>query len=156
MMERPRLSALLYVFACGWLQARMCTKAKLAELLIKVPGRAKETYESVCKYLHGEGSVTMSAEVATCSLHSCLPAFPAVQTFGKPAKPPNTGLRMPPVSEQLQISANHFANSMLVLWALLPSDDGASDNTIGNGELVWGMHLLTKQVRLACPRSCLD
>ena len=128
----------------------MCTKAKFVELLSQAPGKAKETYESVCNHL-GEESACMADEMSTCSLQSCLPAFPAVKTFGKPAKPPNTGLRMPPVNEQLQISANHFANSMLVLWALRSPEDGARECGSGSGNLVWGTHLLTKQVSSADP-----
>eukprot|EP00892_Ulva_mutabilis_P007560 jgi/Ulvmu1/5176/UM021_0193.1 len=126
----------------------MCTKVDFAQLLNVNQGRAKETYDNVCKHLEGVGSVCMPAELSTCSLHACLAAFPAVKTFGKPAKPPNTGLHMPPVSEQLQISANHFANSMLVLWALLPSEDAAADCSSGHSKLVWGAHLLTKQMFL--------
>lgn len=130
----------------GLLQARLCTKAELATLLSKAPGEARETYANVCKYLLSDGSVTIPAEVSTCSLQSSLHAFPAVKTFGKPAKPPHTGLRMPPVNEQLQISANHFANAMIVLWALLPGDTPALDGSGGHVELVWGIHVLTKQV----------
>lgn len=130
----------------GLLQARLCSKAELATLLSKAPGDAKQTYANVCEHLRCDGSVAVPAEISTCSLHSSLHAFPAVKTFGKAAKPPHTGLRMPPVNEQLQISANHFANAMIVLWALLPGDDPASDAPVGHGELVWGTHVLTKQV----------
>lgn len=128
------------------LQARMCTKAELATLLSNASSKAGQSYANICAYLRGDGGASMAAEVSTCSLQASLPAFPAVKTFGKPAKPPHTGLRMPPVNEQLQISANHFANAMLVLWALLPSDDLAADGISSHDTLVWGTHLLTKQV----------
>ena len=50
---------------------------------------------------------------------------------------------MPPVNEQLQISSNHFAKSLVILWALVKESDGATHAT---EDLIWGTHVLTKQV----------
>lgn len=128
----------------------MCTKAELAELLRKAPGNAQETYKNIYDYLIGQGCVAMATEVSTCSLQSNLAAFPAVETFGKPAKAPHTGLRMPPVHEQLQIAANHFANACLVLWAEVSSDENTEHSAQSKSKLVWGTYLLTKQVCKTC------
>jgi hypothetical protein len=129
----------------------MCPKDELATLLGKPWESAAGMYRDVCDIVESSDGAAMRSDRTTCSLHATLPAFPAVKTFGKAAKPPHTGLTMPSVTEQLQISANHFANSLVVLWATVTDNEDSSsgvDSATGYGEHVWGVDLLTKQVRL--------
>lgn len=124
-------------------KACVCSRDTVAAALQAGDGSATATCQSVCELLEGTGSVLLPAEAKSCSLHTSMPAFPAVKTFGKRLKN-GLGFKMPPVSEQLQISSNHFAKSLVILWAIAKEFDGTSlDATEG---LVWGTHVLTKQV----------
>ena len=126
-------------------KACVCSRDTVVTALQAANGSAAATCQAVCELLEAKGPVFLSAEAKSCSLHVCMPAFPAVKTFGKRLKS-GSGFRMPPVNEQLQISSNHFAKSLVILWALVKESDGASQAMHAAEDLIWGTHVLTKQV----------
>ena len=126
-------------------KACLCSRDTVAAALQAANGSATATSQAVCELLEAKSPVFLPAEAKSCSLHVSMPAFPAVKTFGKRLKS-GSGFRMPPVNEQLQISSNHFAKSLVILWALVKESDGESRSMPASEDLIWGTHVLTKQV----------
>lgn len=127
-------------------KACVCARDTVASALQAANGSTAATAQAVCELLEAKSPVFLPAEAKSCSLHVSMPAFPAVKTFGKRLKT-GSGFRMPPVNEQLQISSNHFAKSLVILWAIVKDSDGGTPPPLDASEdLVWGTHVLTKQV----------
>jgi hypothetical protein len=116
------------------------------------------------------GACLLSEESSAGCLSLPVAPFEAVQTFGKPAKPPHVGVHMPPVHEQLQIAANHFASAAVVVWVASPAgkcggeelevfpglepQDAVQDLPwLGERSFAWGILILTKQVRAKLHQS---
>jgi hypothetical protein len=136
-------------------------------------------HSAILDLVGSHSPITLSSETDMCALSMTLEPFDAVHTFGKPAKPPHVGVRMPPVHEQLQLAANHFANAAVVVWcashrgwgrrgdqneggegsSLLQGEglDGGRVPWLGGDGVIWGTLILTKQVRplSTIQRTCI-
>ena len=93
------------------LQVAACSREEVATLLSQSGsnGNSPSLSQAVRDFVSEHGATTLQPEEERCSLWFAARPFDAVKTFGKPAKPPRSGTLMPPVHDQLQLAANHFA-----------------------------------------------
>jgi hypothetical protein len=98
------------------LQVCACARTDVAEALEAHGTAPCATPPGVRDLAGGAAGLTLHPEDARCSLSIPVEPFEAVHTFGRPTKPPHVGVHMPPVHEQLQLAANHFAACVVVVW----------------------------------------